>query len=149
MSNTVTITLVETAAGVDRASSSKAFESAVDKFIAERETQESTIAGAVGAYFDSHKNEPIKMPALVHGALQHLNVQPSNYGSLEKLVKAYVRSNSQSVKLPDGKVEERPQSLFVIAKGKGGGVTRRSDLPVETPETASTETETDSDEDSE
>lgn len=99
------------------------------QFCAERETEEATIADAVCAIFDEYVGVRINMPALTGFALQRLNAQPQNHKVLTERVQAYVRSNSQG-KTDDDGTQERPGSLFLIGKGKGGGVARRCDLPV-------------------
>lgn len=111
---------------VDLASTILKFEDDLSRFVAERETEQSVIAEAIAAIFDQHKGTAINMPALQTFALQKLNAQPSNYTVLSERVAEYVRENSQG-EVKEG-VEERPQSLFVIKKGKGGGVHRRCDM---------------------
>lgn len=130
MSNTLTIALVLAAGSVDRKASSAAFETAVDKYIADSETQQSTIANAVNVVFDAHKGEPLKMPILAAFTCQELNAQRENYSTLDERVRTYVRLNSQETKDDKGVVTQHPDSLFVIGKGKGGGCRRRSDIPV-------------------
>lgn len=117
----LTIALVLAAGTVDRKASTAAFESAVDKYIAESETEQSTIATAVGAVFDAHKGDALKMPILAAFTCQELNAQRENYSTLDERVRTYVRTNS-----------EGDSSLFVISKGKGGGVRRRADMPAAT-----------------
>lgn len=116
-----------------------AFQSAYDNFKAERDTEESTIAAAVGACFDAHKGASQNMPALVHGALRILNVTPSNHKVMEEKVLAYIRQNSDRPAVIDKKTKavltpaEAPRTrLFGIKKGVGGGVCRWADVPEKT-----------------
>jgi uncharacterized protein YgiB involved in biofilm formation len=116
--STLTINLVTDKGVVDQKASRQAFESALVKYVAERETELSAIADAVNSVFDEHKGSSINMPAVAGFALQKLNAQPENYKTLETRVMEYVRENAKG-----------DSSTFVIAKGKKGGVTRRADQP--------------------
>ena len=100
---------------------------AIDKYTAERETEEATIAEAVGALFDTHKGAALNMPFVCNEACRQLNVQPVNFKTLTERVAQYVRDHSQGEKVGDS--FERPSSEYVISKGKGGGVRRRADIP--------------------
>lgn len=140
MSTTITTTLVLLASGaVDRKASTEAFEAAVTKYETESKTEQETIAGAVSAVFDEHMSEPVKMPILAAFACQKLNAQSSNYSTLDGRVREYVRANSQETKDAKGVVTQHPNSLFVIGKGKGGGVRRRSDIPAGEPAESASE----------
>lgn len=123
--DTITISLVRVDGQVDEDASRDAFDTALAKHIAERETETATIAAAVGKVFDQYKGTSINMPALCNFALAHLNAQPQNYKVLQDRTAQYVRDNSQGEKTEG--VEANPSSLFVIGKGKGGGVHRRAD----------------------
>lgn len=116
---------------VDETLSHAAFATALTKHIAERETETSTIATAVGEVFDQYLGTSINMPALCNFACAKLNAQPENYKVLSERVAAYVRDNAQgkdtSEKDAKESIWERPDSMFVIGKGKGGGVYRRID----------------------
>lgn len=101
---------------------------------AERETEEATIADAVNAIFDEFKGAAINMPALLSMTTQRLNAQPSNFKVLSERASAYVHENSQGDTDKATGAVQRPNSLFVIGKGKGGGVRRRADI-VAKPET--------------
>ncbi len=136
---TLTTVLALTASGeIDEAGSLINFESALSNFKAERETEEATIAEAVAACFDAYPGASQNMPALVHGALRRLNVQPAAHKTMESKVTAYIRANADqpAQKDKDGKVlveAEKPRTrLFVISKGVGGGVRRWSDVPEST-----------------
>jgi hypothetical protein len=61
----------------------------------------------------------LAMPIVSNYALIRLNAQPENYSALNERVLQYIRDN----KVGDA-------SLFVVSKGKGGGCSRRSDVPV-------------------
>lgn len=128
MSNSITVTLVERDGHVDQDASRKAFDSALSKHIAEGEVEQTQIADAVSALFDQYQGSPIPMPALASMTAQKLNAQPENFKVLSERVLDYVRSHSQGEKAEDGTVE-RPDSLFVIGKGKNGGCYRRADRP--------------------
>lgn len=110
--------VVRNGGSVDIEASVDKFRSALTVHLAERETQQATIADAVHTVFDKNKGTVISMPALTGLALQELNAQPENFTVLSERVQEYVRENAQG-----------DSSTFIIAKGKGGGCKRRSDIP--------------------
>ena len=121
---------------IDEEASLEAFASALAHFKAERETEETHIAQAVAAQFDTYPGAAQNMPALVNGALTFLNVTPSTYSVLQEKVAEYIRANADhpAVKSKDGKTiltpaEAKRTRAFSIAKGVGGGVRRWSDVP--------------------
>lgn len=128
MATSLTVQLVDTDGHIDQAQSEAAFRSALLKHIAERETEQEQIAEAVSALFDQYKGASINMPAVASMTAQRLNAQPETFKVLSERVLDYVRANSQGETQEDGTVE-RPDSLFVIGKGKGGGCYRRADRP--------------------
>lgn len=113
------------------------FASDLDSFIAERETEDSVIAAAVHTVFDSLKAAGTRgnMPYIISMALTNLNVSahPAMYKGLSEKIHAYLSNNSQGKTDKETGLVERPESLFIIGRGKGAaaGVRRRSDLPVE------------------
>lgn len=121
MSTITTKLVLKTDGSIDTAASTAAFGKALSLHIAERETQDKEIGEAVSALFDRYPGQKIAMPAVASMAAQSLNAQPENFKTLSDRVAEYVRANSKS-----------DDSLFVINKGKGGGVGRRADLPKET-----------------
>lgn len=123
----ITVTLVQTDGRIDLDQSTAAFRSAALKRQAELETEKTEIAAAVADIYDTHNGKSIPMPVLGSLVAQALHAQPENFAVLSERALDYVRENSQG-EVKDG-VEERPDSLFVIAKGKGGGCGRRADLP--------------------
>lgn len=94
---------------------------------AEQEQESSVIGGAVHALFDQFKGARLNVPYLTGEVLRRLNATPENYKTLTEKVQNFVRSQSQGESYDDGTVEH-PQSVFVIGRGKGGGVARRCDL---------------------
>lgn len=129
MATLLTLALVLGSDGkVDKAATLASCDSAIDKYVAQRETEQATIAECVGAIFDQYKGATLNMPFVQNEACRRLNASPANFKVLQDLAADYVRENSQGAKKEDGTVE-RPDSLFLITKGKGGGVTRRADAP--------------------
>lgn len=125
MSKTLTIVLALTSSGtVDRDATLTACENAIDTYVAERELESETIAKAVHGVFDQYKGASINMPALAGFALQRLNAQPANFNVLEERTMEYVRANAGT---------RESGAEFAIGKGKGGGVKRWADQPVEAP----------------
>lgn len=127
--SSITVNLVSVDGRTDKDASTAAFVSAMESHIASRELELETIADAVNAVFDKYKGTSINMPALCNFALQELNAQPENYKVLQERTADYVRENAQGDKDKETGLEPRPNSLFVIGKGKGGGVHRRADRP--------------------
>lgn len=127
MSLSLTVELVTAGGHIDQAASEQAFRSALTRRMAELETEQTQIADATAELFDQYRGQPIAMPVLGSLVAQKLNAVPENHAILSERAKEYVRANSQG-KVTDG-VEERPDSLFVIGKGKNGGVSRRADRP--------------------
>jgi predicted secreted protein len=105
----------------DELASLNKFRDALGKFTAERETEETTIAAAVTEVFDENKGVNINMPALQSLVLHKLNVSPATFKVMGDRVAEYVRAHS-SAKREEG-------GLYKIGKGKGGGVSRWSDVP--------------------
>ena len=123
----LTVDLVQADGHIDQTASEQAFRSALVKRMAELETEQTQIADATAELFDQYRGQSIDMPTLGSLVAQKLNAVPENHAVLSERAKAYVRANSQG-KVTNG-VEERPNSLFVIGKGKGGGCSRRADRP--------------------
>jgi hypothetical protein len=121
--------VVRAAGKIDRQASATAFLTALDLFEAEEATENGVIAEAVSAVFDKYPGASVNMPALVSSAAQHMNSTPGNFAVLSERIKKYVQVNSQGEKSKEHGRFPNPDSLFIINKGKGGGVRRRSDLP--------------------
>lgn len=113
--NVSSFVVLTTAGLVDVAASAAKFDSALATYIAERETETVKIGDAVNAVFDSHLGKTLTMPVLQSLATAQLNAQPENWKVLSDRVAQYARDNAG----PDGTLK--------IAKGKGGGVSRRCD----------------------
>lgn len=116
----------------DRAASLKNAETALDKYIAERETEQETIAAAVKAVFDEFPGAALTMPTIEGMVTRHLNATPANYKTLAKLGLDYVRANCGT---------RESGAIFSKSKGVGGGVRRWSDVPVDAPAADSTDSE--------
>jgi len=122
MSN-LSFALVLSAGSIDRSASLASAEAALDSHIAERDTQQETIATAVSAVFDEYPGANLTMPTIEGMVSRQLNAVPSNYKVLTKLALDYVRANSG---------DKASGATFGITKGKGGGVCRWADV-AETP----------------
>lgn len=109
--------LVRNGSSIDVEASVAKFKSALEVQVAELETEQSVIAEAVHAVFDKHRGEAIAMPTLTNLALTNMNAQPSNYSVLSDRVANYIRNAAKSA-----------NPVFVITKGKGGGVRRTADI---------------------
>lgn len=130
MSTSITVNLVVTDGLVDIDASEAVFRSAALKRQAELETEGAEIAQACEELFDQYRGKAIPMPTVGSMVAQKLNAQPENFKVLSDRVLDYVRANSQATgSEEDGTYAEHPDSLFVIGKGKGGGCSRRADVP--------------------
>ena len=112
---TLNITLARAADGsVDEAATLAECQSAIRNYVAQRETEQATIAVAVGEVFDLLKGGRANMPFVINQALRSLNAQPENFKALSERVADYVRENAS---------EDRASGkLFKIGKGKGAGM---------------------------
>lgn len=107
---------------IDLEGTCEAFASDLIKFQAERETETSVVAEAVNAVFSAHPGARMNMPYVTSEALRLLNVQPETHKLLTERVQVFIRDNSGA--------ERSSGKLFHIGKGKGGGVSRWSDVPL-------------------
>lgn len=131
---------------MDKAATLRAAGGFLDKWAAQRELEEGQIATAFDKVFDRLKGVKVNSRYVIGQVLNELNVQPENQSVLETKVTAYLRANSQG-KIVDKakKLVTRPDSKFVITKGKGtDGTYRRSDGP---PKGVSADAETGGSED--
>jgi hypothetical protein len=120
--STITLTLARHSDGsVDESATLAACQSAVRKYVAERETEQSTIAAAVSEVFDTLKGGRANMPYVVNQALRSLNALPENFKALSERTAEYIREHAG---------DRDSGALFNIGKGKGGGVVRWSDQPL-------------------
>lgn len=134
MAKQITVTLVfDTDGNVNVEASREAFEAEMDLYLSD----ENEIAEAVNAVFSQYKGATINMPALAGFAMQRLKMTPSNFATLEERIGDYVRENADRHEKKDKETgvitqvaEPQRTRLFSIAKGKGGGVKRWSDIPV-------------------
>lgn len=97
---------------------------AIRQFVASRETELTVIGDAVTSVFDTLSGKRAPMPYVTQQVLTALNAQSENYSVLVERIGDYLRSNSGT---------RESGALFNIGKGKGGGICRWSDQPVETP----------------
>ena len=112
---TLSITLVRASDGsVDESGTLDACKSAVRKYVAERETEQATIAAAVGEVFDTLAGGRANMPYCINEALRRLNVQPENFKALSERTAEYIRQLAQKEQRNPG------QQLDVIIDGLRG-----------------------------
>ena len=128
---TLTVDLQRNSAGrYDHERTLSNFSAALVKHESERELEESTVRDTLNGIFDQYKGTAITMPTLEGMVCRALNAQPANWQTLADRASAFVRENSQETTDKLTKVKTlHPESLFVIQKGKHGGVLRRADIP--------------------
>jgi len=105
---------------VDTKASVTAFKAELDSLIAAEKTESAVFEDAAHAAFDKYPGTAISMPALCAAITVAMNAEPVNHAALTERARKYIQNNSVGEK-----------SIFTITKGKGGGVRRRSDIPVE------------------
>lgn len=128
MSSKMQVKLVHKADGsVDIPASVAKFEMDLEVFIAQNAADEEMVAACVNAVFDQYKGASIQVPAVCTFALREMNANPANFKVLQERISDYLDTHNQG-DTKDG-VQEFPNSLFVIGRGRGGGVKRRCDQP--------------------
>jgi hypothetical protein len=131
MATTLNITLINDDNGqVDVQATLTAAEDQITTYKANRELEQDSILSALNTVFDNNPGVNMNMPFVINEALRGLNVSasPANYQTLHDRVHGYIQANSQGKTDKDTKMVERPESLFVIGKGKGNGLRRRADI---------------------
>jgi hypothetical protein len=126
----ITISLVLTDGSVDVDASIAVAEDTIRSFAASQRADEETIKSSLDQVFDTRPGVKMNMPFVINQTLTLMGVseQPTNYKTLYERVHGYIASNSQGKTDKETKLVERPESYFVVGKGKGGGVARRADL---------------------
>ena len=112
---------------IDKAATLAAFNLELDTAIVKDAELTGKVGDAVNAVFDEYKGAAINMPALCGMVATKLGCDKDTFQSLSDAAKTYVQNNAQGEKDKVTGTVENPESLFVIAKGRGGGVTRRAD----------------------
>ncbi len=105
----------DSSGAVDVSASAQAYAAALTKWVAENEVSSDRIAAAVNAVFDRFPGQRLPMPALLSLAVAELGVEPAAHKAMTDRVHAFVSGQSKG----DG-------ATIVIAKGKNGGVTRKT-----------------------
>jgi hypothetical protein len=113
MNTTITINVVETNGTIDQSAMEKDFMAQMHALKTEQ------VAGAVACIFDGFRGKRINLPDLSMMVLMKLQLTPSEYASWRPVADSYVRAHCKG-----------EESLFVMGKGREGGVARRSDLKV-------------------
>ena len=115
---------------VDVAATLEQAENDIATYKAERETEETTIQEKLDEVFNSHPNVKMNKPYVVGQVLTLMGISqaPGSYTTLLKRVNDYITANSQGKTDKVTKLVERPDSYFVIGRGKGQGLARRADL---------------------
>lgn len=111
---------------VDEGSTVSKFQDALSSYIAERETENETIAKAVESVLDNHKGVRINMDFLVSATCRELNADHAAFKTLGDKVKVFVRENACD-KGEDG-LPTNSEKTYHIGRGKGGGVGRWTDI---------------------
>jgi hypothetical protein len=123
--------VVRTNGAVDKAATLVAFNLALDAVIVKDAETTGKVGEAVNAVFDEYKGAAINMPALCGMVCTKLSADKDTFQDLSDAAKSYVQNNAQGDKDKTTGTVENPESLFVIAKGRGGGVRRRADITQE------------------
>lgn len=119
--------VVREGGSVNKAATVAAFEKLLGEYITAQAERDGKVADAVSAVFDEYRGAHINMPALCSLACTKLGADKDTFATLTEAVQGYVQANSQGKKDKDTGAVENPSSLFVIERGRGGGVSRRAD----------------------
>lgn len=101
---------------IDHEATLEKFAENILKFEAEKDAENATISVAIHALFDQFRGARLNMPYLIGEVTRRLDAKPDNYKSLSDKVQAFIRANA-----------EGDDAMFMISRGKGGGVARLSD----------------------
>src|ERR1700722_14068666 len=118
--SSITVKLVSRNGSTDVVAARQSFETALAEHVAQHETEMGVVADAVNAVLAENAGKAIKLGTLGSYAAMRLNATPDNHSTLSELAQDYARANAKG-----------DNSALVIIRGAGGGVIRRSDLPVE------------------
>lgn len=131
----IKINLMFTNGLVDEDASFAVAKEAIQAYKLEQEKGLKEIAETMMAIFEQYKKAAVNVPFLTSEVCRRLGVSPGNFKEITEKVEMFLKNNSQGKTLEDGSVEH-PNSLYVITRGKSGGVRLRSDI------VASTQSET-------
>lgn len=110
---------------IDHQATTNKFASLLQRYEAERETENEELVHAINAVFDDHPGTRMNSPYVLNQALLvKMGCQPSELPILTKRGKEYLQSNTG----------ERGQAIFGMVRGPGGGCVRWSDVPEEKKE---------------
>ena len=112
---------------IDMQATINKFSADLDTYDQKHGAQMESIGNAVNAVFDQYKGARLNTAFIQGEVVRRMNIEPQNYKSVCDKVQEYLHLHSQGKARQDGSVE-RPNSLYLINKGKGGGVGRRSDM---------------------
>lgn len=91
------------------------------------EAQMESIGNAVNDIFDQYIGARLNTAFIQGEVVRRMNIAPQNYNNICDKVQEYLHIHSQGKTDENGNVE-RPNSYYLINKGKGGGVARRHDI---------------------
>lgn len=98
---------------VDVAASTAAYAEALTAWVAENEADTQRLTDVVNAVFDRFPGKTLPMPALLSLVVTELGATPAQYKAVTDRAHAHVRCMAGE------------GGTLVIAKGKGGGVSRK------------------------
>jgi hypothetical protein len=90
------------------------FTSQLDSYIANSRDTMDRISNAVHSVFDANRGVRLQMEALLHLSLAQMQATPAELTSLKEQAHTFIKASTD---------------VFKVAKGKGGGVVRLSDVP--------------------
>ncbi len=118
---------------VDEDSTVDKFRQTLATFIAERETEESSIASAIEAVLTEAKGARTNLDFVTGTVARSLNATALNYTDLKNKAADYIRANAcgekdgKPVSREDGATELSEPRLYFMGKGRDGGVSRWAD----------------------
>jgi|GEM_PF-5713752 hypothetical protein len=111
-------TVRDASGAVDVLASATKYAEALQVWVSQNEADPQHLTDVVNAVFDRYNGQTLPMPALVSQAVSDLGATPAEYAAFSKRVHAHIRGMAGE------------GGSLTIAKGKGGGVSRKVVEPV-------------------
>lgn len=119
---------------VDVDATVQGFQSELESWILNNESNTSAIEMAVDELFDLHRGKRLSIDSIVHNVLVSMKVGLSNQAEVTAMVETYIRDNTDRYLKRDRKTGEVVQEAepartrkFGMLRGPGGGTFRWSD----------------------
>ena len=133
VSNVAAFIVRSTTGEIDINASVDNFHAELDAYVKKHRRELKKVAKAVNDVFDQHRGKAFSVSAIQSFTLQSMGVSPENYDEMSNLIREYIKSDPN----------------FMVNRGRGGGVTRLSDLQAAAPSPVEDEDEEDEEDEGE